>query len=187
VGSDLPDDDVREARRARRRAQQEEKKRQQLARDRAQQALRNAKRARTANLSDTPGDGPAPIVIKVDRRAAQLTPEQAGEFDATDELVGGIVIALVPFDDDDPAPTGPGQKRRPCIVIGASASSLLVRPCYSEGGTQARRWQSQGLHDWAAAGLTRATFVENTVRVIPRIDAGEELGRVSDKDWNSLW
>lgn len=177
----------REARRARRRAQQEEKRKQQEARDRAQQALRDAKRAKSSGPVAAPAVGPAPVVVDVHRRPSQLTPEQAADFDADDALVGAVLIALVPFDDDGPAQPGPQHKRRPAIVIGASPSQLLVRPCYSEGGMQSRRWQSHPLRDWVAAGLDRATFVEDEARAIPRVDAGDPLGRVSTEDWNALW
>ncbi|MEN3273006.1 MAG: PemK-like, MazF-like toxin of type toxin-antitoxin system [Actinomycetota bacterium] len=182
-------DEVRDARRARRRAQQEDKRKQQEARARGQQALRDAKRARpstapTGEADETPATRPSP---EVTRRDAQLTPEQAKEFAIDDTLVGSVLIAVVPFDDDGPAQPGPQQKRRPCIVIGTSPSQLLVRPCYSEGGLQSRRWQSHPLRDWVAAGLDRATFVEDDARVISRIDAGDPLGRVSTEDWNALW
>lgn len=181
-------EEIREARRARRKAQQEERRKQQEARARGAQALRDAKRARpSAPAADAGDDDAAPPVVEVTRRDAQLTPEQAKEFDTDDALVGGVVIALVPFDGDGPVQPGPQHKRRPCVVIGASPSQLLVRPCYSEGGLQSRRWQSHPLRDWVAAGLDRATFVEDAARVIPRADADEPLGRISAEDWNALW
>ena len=178
----------REARRARRKAQQEEKRKQQEAQQRARQALRDAKRNRTGSSDAASPAEPAPSPdVEVHRRGAQLTPEQAKDFDTDDELVGSIVIALVPFDEATPAEPGPQQKRRPCVVIGASTSKLLVRPCYSEGGRQSRRWQSHPLRDWVAAGLDRATFVEDEARTIARADAGDPLGRISTEDWNALW
>jgi hypothetical protein len=180
-------DEQREARRARRKAQQDEKRKQQESHARAREALRDAKRARTSSTETPTSTAPAQAAAEVHRRDAQLTPEQAAEFDSTDDLIGAVVIALVPFDGDVPAQPGPQQKRRPCIVIGASTSHLLIRPCYSEGGVQSRRWQSHPLRDWVAAGLDRATFVEDEARVIARADAGDPLGRISTEDWNSLW
>lgn len=181
-------DEVRAARRARRHAQQEERRKQQEARARGEQALREAKRARpTTTTNDATDAVTSPVVTHVTRRDAQLTPEQAKDFDTDDELAGSVVIALVPFDAAPPAEPGPQQKRRPCIVIGTSSSHLLVRPCYSEGGSQSRRWQSHPLRDWVAAGLDRATYVEDEVRAIARLDAGEVLGRITAEDWNALW
>jgi hypothetical protein len=180
-------DAVREARKERRQAQKDERRKEQEARARAQQALRDAKRNKPSAHAVSATAITAPVVTEVHRRPAQLTPEQAADFDVDDELVGSVVIALVPFDDDGPAEPGPQHKRRPSIVIGASPSSLLVRPCYSEGSAQSRRWQSHPLRDWVTAGLDRATSVEDGARVIPRVDAGEPLGRVSAEDWNALW
>ena len=181
------DDELRDARRVRRRAQQETRRKHQDARARGEQARRDAKRARAGAPTERSSRDAERAVVEVTRRPAQLTPEQAKELDAADGLAGSVVIALVPFDDDGPAQPGPQHKRRPCVVIAASASDLLVRPCYSDGGAQSRRWQSHPLRDWVAAGLERATWVEDEARVVARADASEPLGRVSAEDWNALW
>ena len=180
-------DEVRETRRARRRAQQDARRKQQDARARGEQARRDA--TRRASHTVTPAHVPHDdrVVVDVTRRVPQLTAEQAKEFDADDDLVGSVVIALVAFDDESPAQPGPQQKLRPCIVIGASTSQLLVRPCYSDGGRQSRRWQSHELRGWVAAGLDRPTWVEDAARVVARADAADPVGRVTAEDWNALW
>jgi hypothetical protein len=38
-----------------------------------------------------------------------------------------------------------------------------------------------------AAGLDRATWVEDEAVIVPRADADDPLGRVTDQDWNALW
>lgn len=180
-------DEQREARKERRRAQQEAKRKQQDAKARAEQARRDAVHAKnTDHASSATDDEPAPVA-GVTRRAAVLTVEQAKEFDPDDPLAGRVVVAAVPFDDGPAEPGDPGLKRRPCIVVAGNADSLLVRPCYSEGGLQSRRWQSHALRDWRGAGFDKPSFVEDEAVTVLRTDASEPGGEVSAEDWNSLW
>lgn len=103
-------------------------------------------------------------------------------FDIDDPLVGMVVIADIPFDDEV------GAKTRPAVVLAANADELFVRPGYSDGGLQSRRWQSHALRDWAAAGLHEQTWIEDGARTIARSDAhADPLGRVADDDWNALF
>ena len=69
---------------------------------------------------------PAPM-----RRATVVGNYEGLEYD--DELIGAVVHAYIPF--REPTPEGGDGKIRPCVVIAACApDSLVVRPCYSEGG-----------------------------------------------------
>lgn len=158
-------------------------------RKQAEKAHKAAQRERGAQSSRTkkkdgappqPGEGapPAPAPAAVARRAPVGVP--AG-FHIDDPLVGAVVVADVPFDD------GVGGKTRPAVVIAVSDDEVVVRPCYSEGGMQSRRWQSHQVRDLAAAGATKQSWIEPDARTIPRHDVGEVVGRLADDDWNALF
>lgn len=126
-------------------------------------------------------DSPVPS-----RRRPALTGDEAGRFNGDDPLVGSVVIAEIVFEPDDPDHE-PGAKRRPCVVIGASPTQLLVRPGYSEGGVRSRDWMSYELRDWRAAGLDKPSWVETGSRRVDRAQADPPLGRLTGHDWNALW
>jgi len=99
-----------------------------------------------------------------------------------DPLVGSVIWSTIRF-------TGGrrGSKRRPCVVIAASGRRhLVVRPCYSEGGLQTRRWKSVEVLDLSAAGLDRRSWVAPEEHRVPRRDARRIAGRLATGDWNML-
>lgn len=102
-----------------------------------------------------------------------------------DELIGAVVHAFIPF--RDPTVDVAGGKTRPCIVIAACAAhSLVVRPCYSEGGVRAGDWRSVRVTDPLAAGLDKDSYVSTEEFVVEREAALPVLGRLARDDWNAL-
>ncbi len=137
------------------------------------------------------GEGPT---IAPDRqpRERSVTPlrqvKVVGNFDGVrydDPLIGAVVVAYIPFHDpDDGHLTG---KHRPCIVIAAcSRNRLIVRPCYSEGGLQSRRWQSVKIINPAAAGLATGGYIASKEHAVPRARVGNQIGWLAREDWNML-
>ena len=102
-----------------------------------------------------------------------------------DPLIGATVVAYIPFEDpEDGHPTG---KHRPSVVIAASgADQLIVRPCYSEGGMQARTWRSVQITDAHAAGLVKGGYVSSEEFAVDRSDIGDQIGWLAREDWNML-
>ena len=75
----------------------------------------------------------------------------------------------------------------PCVVIAACApDSLVVRPCYSEGGARADDWRSVRVTDPRAAGLDKNSYVATQEFVIERAHAEPIRGRLGRDDWNAL-
>ncbi len=106
-------------------------------------------------------------------------------LDHDDELIGAVVHVYIPF--RDPTPEGDDGKMRPCVVIAACApDSLIVRPCYSEGGARADDWRSVRITDPRVAGLDKNSFVAAQEFVIERSHAGPIRGRLGRDDWNAL-
>lgn len=169
-------DEEKKARRRERKEAEREAKRQAAAREQARHQRKKSPPSTPPPAADDP-----PAVASSSRRAPALSPDEARAFDGDDPLVGAVVLATVAFEDDL------GAKVRPCVVIGGSGDELLVRPGYSEGGSQSRRWQSHELRDWVAAGLELPTWIEHDTRTVPRADASEPIGRLTDADWNGLW
>jgi hypothetical protein len=107
------------------------------------------------------------------------------ELDHDHELIGAVVHAYIPF--RDPTPDGEEGKMRPCIVIAACApDSLVVRPCYSEGGARAEDWRSVRVTDTLAAGLDKNSYVSTQEFVIERVQAEPIRGWLARDDWNAL-
>jgi hypothetical protein len=104
------------------------------------------------------------------------------DLDRNDPMVGRLVLAEVVF-------AGPiaGGKVRPCVVVAASGrDDLVVRPCYSEGGRRAGDFRAVPVNDVQRAGLDRITYVSHEERCIPRSSVADELGWLSEADWNQL-
>jgi hypothetical protein len=102
-----------------------------------------------------------------------------------DEMIGAVVHVFIPF--DEPTAEGEDGKRRPCVVIAACApDSLVVRPCYSEGGARAEDWRSVRVTRPAAAGLDKNSYVADEELVVDRTKAGPVRGRLDPDDWNAL-
>jgi hypothetical protein len=168
-----PDEDVLARRRERKEAEKRKKEEQRAKATNAQRP----KHKRGPQQPPLPATVDSPSVPIVGRRQPTNLPT---EFDLNDPLVGTVVLAHVPFED------ATGGKTRPCVVIATSPDHLLVRPGYSDGGTQSRRWQSYELLDWAAAGLDKPSFISSQDVTIKRFDAGDPLGEISERDWNGL-
>ena len=174
-------DEVRKRRRARREAERERK-----ARERARPTPPPRRRTRSERPPPAPNEITCDVPITT-RRAPVYTPQQARRFDATHELVGTVLLAEVRFDSIDPTNPALDRKHRPCVVVGVAEDSLLVRPAYSDGGLQSRKWQTHQLRDWRDAGLDRPSWIETKPHVVSRHTAHHEFGRLSDDDWNALW
>lgn len=88
---------------------------------------------------------------------------------------GTVVLAQIPYAD------GTGWKTRPAVVISAETDRVQVLPA-----TTVRRDQYScvQLHEWADAGLTRPTYVqERSVEVERKTEITSVRGRLSDRDW----
>jgi hypothetical protein len=102
-----------------------------------------------------------------------------------DEMVSAVVHVFIPF--KVPTDDGEDGKRRPCVVIAACApDSLVVRPCYSEGGARADDWRSVRVSNPRVAGLDKNSYVDNEEVVITRAQAGPARGWLDRDDWNAL-
>jgi hypothetical protein len=102
-----------------------------------------------------------------------------------DEMIGAVVHVFIPF--EEPTADGEDGKRRPCVVIAACApDSLVVRPCYSEGGARAEDWRSVRVTKPVAAGLDKNSYVADEELVVDRTKAGPVRGRLDRDDWNAL-
>ena len=102
-----------------------------------------------------------------------------------DEMIGAVVHVFIAFEET--TADGEDGKRRPCVVIAACApDSLVVRPCYSEGGARADDWRSVRVTKPAAAGLDKNSYVADEELVVDRTKAGPARGRLDPDDWNAL-
>lgn len=186
-----PSPEQREARREKRRREAHERRKRMEATQKASDQLRRErKKERVSSVAVTPdkeaasAPGVAPRVV----RQATLTPAQEEEFDRRDPLVGSVVFAWVPFDpsasSDDSASDG---KSRRCVVVAGSASHLLVRPGYSEGGSKSRDWRSVPVRHWKRAGFDRPTWIDGEVLRVHRDPELSPVGTLLPEDWNALW
>ncbi len=151
--------------------------RQARKRERSQSGVDGDRRPRSA------GDGTAAGVPRLIRRAA-LTPVQLEEFDRDDPWVTAVVPAWVPF---EPAEQGLDGKVRPCVVVAGSATHLLVRPGYSQGGLTSRDWRSVPLRHWRKSGLAQPTWISLELVRVERQEDQAPIGWLTPEDWNSLW
>ena len=102
-----------------------------------------------------------------------------------DKMIGAVVHVFIAY--EEPTAEGEDGKRRPCVVIAACApDSLVVRPCYSEGGARAEDWRSVRVTKPAAAGLDKNSYVADEELVVDRTKAGPVRGRLHPDDWNAL-
>jgi hypothetical protein len=81
---------------------------------------------------------------------------------------------------------GDGKVRR-CVVVAGSATHLLVRPGYSEGGVKSRDWKSVPLRHWRRSGFDQPTWIAIEMVAVPRQPDQAPVGWLSPDDWNSLW
>lgn len=94
--------------------------------------------------------------------------------------LGDVVLATIPFAD------GPGEKKRPVIVVDRGQSEAVVLACTSQIRNSSRRGFVP-LADLDQAGLPRRSLI-NTIRevTVSTADLHSRLGRCSDRDWNAL-
>ncbi len=187
----------REARRLKKQKEAEERRRKlETARKAGEEMRRTRKKERAAGSegSERKPAGPtagstASVAPRLTRRA-HLTPVQEAEFDRDDPWVAGVVFAWVPFDPtepDGPEIEGENGKMRRCVVVAGSASHLLVRPGYSEGGVKSRDWKSVPLSHWRRSGFDQPTWIDTEVLRVPRGPDQTPVGWLSGDDWNALW
>ncbi len=182
----------REARRERKRRETEARRRRAEADRRADEQRRARRRrdrpgpatgAATRAATDPTETGHRRPTVT---RRAVLTPAQEEEFDRGHPWVGGLVKVWVPYAAGGVDDAGERGKVRPSVVVAGSATQLLVRPGYSEGGMKSRDWKAVPLAHWRHAGLDQATWVDvETVRV--ELPEAGPFGRLSPEDWNALW
>jgi hypothetical protein len=184
--------DQREARRAKKQRDAEERRRVAEAKARAAEQVRRAKKKERAASSErrsdaAPVDRPEPAIPpSLGHRRALLTPLEAEEFDADDPWATGVILAWVRFDGVDPDEPELDGKVRPCVVVAGSATHLLVRAGYSEGGVKSRDWKSVPLRHWRRSGFDQPTWIDVVTVRVPRPDSGP-TGWLEPDDWNSLW
>ncbi|MGA2835297.1 MAG: hypothetical protein ABSF84_01740 [Acidimicrobiales bacterium] len=182
----------REARKARKQREAEEKRRQAEAKAKAADQVRRARKSeRTAGPGrhleqEEPERATSPVAPSLGRRRAVLTPLEEEEFDRDDPWVGGVVLAWVPFDALDPDHPELEGKVRPCVVVAGSATHVLVRPGYSEGGMKSRDWKSVPVRYWRRSGFDQPTWIDVVSVRVPRPEVGP-TGWLAPDDWNSLW
>jgi hypothetical protein len=136
--------------------------------------------------AEAAGDGGASVAPRLTRRAT-LTPLEEEEFDRADPWVGAVVFSWVRFDSVDPEQPDLDGKSRRCVVVAGSATELLVRPGYSEGGMKSRDWKSVPLRHWKRAGFDQPTWIDSETLRVPRPADGGPVGWLEPEDWNSLW
>jgi hypothetical protein len=191
VGRDLTPEQ-RQARRDRRQREAETRRRKAATARRAGEQVRRARKERTraaegaAAGSGAPRTSTAAVTPRLTRRAA-LTPLEESEFDRDDPWAGGVVFAWVPFVTAGPAAADPEGKVRPCVVVAGSATHLLVRPGYSEGGTKSRDWRAVPVGHWRRSGFDRPTWIDIDPLRVPRAGVEAPAGRLTPEDWNALW
>ncbi len=184
-------EEQREARRSKKQRDAEERRRRAEAAARAAQQVRQAKKRERAAASDRPDvaaapEAPAPVLPTLGRRRAVLTPLEEEEFDRDDPWSAGVVLAWVPFDAEDPDHPDLDGKVRPCVVIAASPTHLLVRPGYSAGGVRSRDWKSHPVRHWRRSGFSEPTWIDVDAVRVNRPDTGP-TGYLEPDDWNALW
>ncbi len=182
----------RDARKARKQREADEKRRQAEAKAKAAEQVRRARKSERAaasgrNVEADDADRPMSTVApSLGRRRAVLTPLDEEEFDRDDPWVGGVVLAWVPYDAPEAEHPDLDGKVRPCVVIAGSATHVLVRPGYSEGGVKSRDWKSVPIRYWRRSGFDQPTWIDVVAVRVPRPEIGP-TGWLAPDDWNSLW
>lgn len=177
------DPEIRAQRRARREAQRQQKLKK------SGPGPRPPRPAKSKTRDDAPRDTPAPssrlsadVTAPAHRRRLTLTPVESARFSAEHPLSGTVVLIEVPFDAVDPEVAELHAKQRPALVVAASESAVLVRPIYSNPFSNRTLF-----HAWRRLHLDHVSYIsdERVALEVPEARL-EELGRLSDEEWNSL-
>ena len=174
------DPEVRAQRRARRDAQKQQKKKVVS----SPHPTRPAKVKRTPTVSPVVSEvtrevlaSPAPA-----RRRIPLTPAEATRFSAEHPLAGAVVLVEVPFSSIDPQLPEMQAKERPALVVAASESGVLVRGIYSSPFSDRSLFQP-----WRRLHLDHVCYLgDERIAIDTGVRKLEELGRLSDDEWNAL-
>lgn len=170
-------EDVREERRDRRQRDAADRR----ARDAQRRAARPYLRAdlelddhpvAPTPVAETPSDD---VLTPIRLRHPRLPADVAGHL-----LAGTLGTVLLRW--------GPGPadaKRRPVVVVGASAKHLWVRPCYSNDYL-AGAWRAVRIDDWSRCGLNHEGFVAIDVLEVPRKRVKLTEHRFTLHDWNRI-
>jgi hypothetical protein len=182
----------REARKAKKQRDAEVRRRRADATAKAADQVRAARKKERGsvpggNSGPVPNERPAVSVApSMGRRRAVLSPLEEEEFDRDDPWAAGVVLAWVRFDASDADHEGLEGKIRPCVVIAASSTHVLVRPGYSEGGVKSRDWKCVPVRHWRQSGFDQPTWIDVDAVRLPRPENGPS-GRLEPDDWNALW
>lgn len=182
----------RAARRAKKQRDAEEKRHRAEAAARAAERVRQARKQERLAAADRRPDPDgvvrpaASVAPSLGRRRAVLTPLEEEEFDPDDPWSAGVVLAWIRFDTVDPDEPELEGKVRPCVVVAGSATHLLVRPGYSEGGVRSRDWKSVPVRHWRRSGFDQPTWIDVVAVRVPRPELGP-TGWLEPEDWNALW
>ena len=170
---------IREQRRRRR--DEERSQRQNSKRTTPNQS--RVKKPSLALPTPTTVDGIATPVLSLDRRVAPLSPAESQEFSNDHDLCGFVVAVEIPFSASNVEELAVSGKTRPALVIGASDTTLLVRPVFSKDA-----FGRFALGSWNRLGLDHVSYV-GLERIAVPIDLSLPLrkyGRVGDQEWNAL-
>ena len=177
------DPQIRAQRQARREAQRQQRQRKSP----PTRPSRPGKSAPSAVVRAKPvatGESPAPLPAPspLGRRPLMLTPSESARFSTENPLVAAVVLIEVPFDSLDPDYAELRSKERPALVVAASESGVLVRPIYSNTFTNRTLFSP-----WRRLLLDHVCYIsDDRVALDLPTPRPEELGRLSDEEWNAL-
>ncbi|HUX05164.1 MAG TPA: hypothetical protein VMV53_09715 [Acidimicrobiales bacterium] len=176
--------EIRAQRRARREAQRQQKLRKPSPPSRPSRPPKSKQREVTVREVSAPSDHlTVTATAAVVRRRLTLTPAESARFSAEHPLSGTVVLIEVPFDAVDPEAAELHAKQRPALVVAASDSAVLVRPIYSNPFSNRTLF-----HAWRRLQLDHVCYISDERVALEVLEARlEELGRLSDEEWNSLY
>lgn len=174
------DPQIREQRRLRR--ELEKKRKRGPSSVRPSRPVKAKPSPKTASAATSPNVEESRSLIG-ERRRVLLTPSETERFDPDHALAGTVVIVEVPFDSTDTSVPEQKAKERPSLVVGVSATALLVRPIYSNPSPTRVTFGA-----WRRLGLDHVCYVDDARVAVPitLVDSLERLGRLSDREWNAL-
>ena len=178
---------VREQRRQRR---EDQKSSRQRAKTRPPSRGSNRESTQLTTAPSTPGatvhveQQPEELVDEFTRRRVILTPLESAQY-ASDHPLSGFVIELdVAYDEGQTDDSGATSKTRPVVVVAGSATSLLVRPIFSQPGLG-----RTPLSGWNRLGLAHPSYVDlirHPISFDPSLSP-RRFGLLTDDEWNALF